>query len=86
MLNRLVEVEARYEELNQKLADPEVIQNQNLLRELSREHRSVSKIVDAYRDLKKVMRDLEGNREIIDDGSDEELAVMAKEEIAGLEA
>ena len=41
MLHKLAEVEARYEELNRLLSDPEVLSDQNRLREVAKEHREV---------------------------------------------
>jgi peptide chain release factor 1 len=86
MIAKLEQVEARFEELNNQLADPAVMKDPNRLKELSREHRDVERVVAAYRDLKKVQSDLAGNHEIIESESDGELVAMAKEEIAALEA
>jgi peptide chain release factor 1 len=86
MIAKLEQVEARFEELNEQLADPAVMKDPNRLKELSREHRDVERVVAAYRDLKKVRSDLAGNHEIIESESDGELVAMAKEEIAALEA
>lgn len=86
MLQKLADVEARFEELNRKLSEPHVTANSNLMRELGKEHRQLQKIVDVYRELKKAQADLDGNREIIAADADVDLVAMAKEELAGLEA
>ena len=49
MLHKLAEVEARYEELNRLLSDPEVLSDQNRLREVAKEHREVEELVGVDR-------------------------------------
>ncbi len=85
MLTKLAEIESRYDELNQKLSEPETSRSPNLLRDLGREHRELGKVVSAFRELKKVEAELEGNREIIATEADLELVTMAKEEVLGLQ-
>jgi peptide chain release factor 1 len=84
MLAKLNEVEARFEILNARLADPETSKNPRLLRDLGREHRELGKVVEAFRALKKVEVSISGNREIIAAGGDAELVAMAQEELAEL--
>lgn len=84
MLEKLAEVEARYDELNLKLADPTVLKDQNLLRDLGREHAELEKVVSAFRDLKKIDADIAGNKEIIEAAEDDELVALAGEELEGL--
>ena len=84
MFDKLDSVERRYDELNQKLQDPAVAADAQALATLSKEHADLAKVVEAYRDYKKLSSDITENQEIIDDGSDEELAALAKEEQAGL--
>ena len=85
MLDKLVQVEGRYEELNRKLADPEVLSRPEMVRELGREHRELEPIVEACRRLKKLHSDIEGNKELIVSGEDADLAELAREELASLE-
>ena len=85
MFAKLSEVEARFEELNRKLADPDTAQNQRLFRELSKEHADLEKLVFAFRDLKRKQNDLEGSREILESESDPDLLALAREESRELE-
>ena len=85
MLEKLADLEDRFEELNRKLSQPEVTQNTAMMRELGKEHRQLQGIVEAYRTFKKVQSDLEGNRQIVENESDEDLVAMAQEELTGLE-
>ncbi|MBI5903021.1 MAG: peptide chain release factor 1 [Deltaproteobacteria bacterium] len=81
---RLVEVEKRYEELSGLLARPEVTGDKDLYQKYAREHSALDGIVEAYRALKKVDRDLSENRLILE-GKDEMLRELAKEEIPQLQ-
>ena len=53
MLERLVSMENRYEELTQMISDPEVIANQSEWQKLMKEHASIEEVVFKYREYKK---------------------------------
>ncbi len=84
-LKKLEEVEQRFNELTEKLADPQVVGDRAKYTKIAREHAELSEIVEAYRDYKKTLREIEGNKELLED-SDEELAKLAKEELKELQA
>ncbi len=83
-LKKLDDVEKRFEELTTKLADPEVVSDREKYTKIAREHAELSEIVETYRTYKKVLAEIEGNRELLED-SDEELARLAREELKELE-
>ena len=72
-------------ELNDKLADPDVHQDQKRYQDLAREHSELTKIMEIGEPYLKLMHDYEGNKAIIDEGQDAELVEMAKEELAEME-
>jgi peptide chain release factor 1 len=78
--DKLEEVENRYNELTELLADPKVINNQNLYRDYSKEHSSLTDIVETFRELKTVDAELLSNKELLKE-ADEEIRALAKEEI-----
>jgi len=80
---KLDEIEARFEELNQKMADPEVIRNANLYRETAKSHSELDEVVGKYREWKKAHEELEGAREMLEE-SDEEIREMARDDIGRL--
>ncbi len=86
MLEKLDDLEARYEELNRKLSQPDVAQNAGLMRELGKEHRGLQQVIEAYRALKQAQMQLDGNKEMVAHERDEELVAMAKGEMTELEA
>jgi len=82
MLDKIEELERRFQELEALLSDPTVIANQPEFRKLSREHSDLAPLVDAYRRYRKVLEDIDGNRELL---ADPEMKEMAEEELASLE-
>ena len=58
MFQKLEGVEARYEELNKLISDPEVISNQSEWKKLMKEHSSIEDVVFKYREYKKVKKTL----------------------------
>ena len=73
----------RLQELDFFLAQPEVVNDMQRFRELTREHAEVSDIAGRYLHFLEQERGLAQAREMLDDP---EMAEMAREEIAGLEA
>ena len=72
MDERLEEIEAKYEELNRQLSQPDVASDPNRLRELGRAHSELEEIVKAYRELKKARSDAEEARALAKEEKDPE--------------
>ena len=87
MLEKLSEIDQRFEKLTELLLQPETVADQQQFRTLSREHSELQEIVTAYRQYQKISQSLEENQLIADDASeDTELRDLAREEIQELEA
>jgi len=84
MLDRLEAIKARFDDLGVALTNPEVVNDNRKFMQLSKEYRSLEKIVQAQTDYKKVLDDIEFYREALN-GEDEELRELAKQEAPGLE-
>ena len=82
MLDKIEELERRFQELEALLSDPVIIANQPEFRKLSREHSDLSPLVDVYRRYRKVMEEIDENRELL---ADPEMKDMAEEELTSLE-
>ncbi len=82
MIERLDEVERRYDFLNNELMKPEIISNIKKTTELSKEQSNLEDIVIEYRKYKKTITDIEDTKLMLEDP---ELSVFAKEEIEKLE-
>lgn len=66
MFDRLEAAENRYDEINHKLSDPEVIANQDEYRKLMKEHSELDEIVAKFREYKKAKSDITEARELLD--------------------
>ena len=78
MFDKLENVEKRYEELNKKIADPEVIANQNEWKKLMKEHADITPIVEKYREYKKAQTSEAELKEML---NDKEMHDLAQEEL-----
>lgn len=81
MLNKLAFIEERYEELSQKISDPEVIADQNKWRKLCKENSDITPIVEKYREYKKAAEAIESSREMLEEKPDKEFEEMLLLEI-----
>ena len=82
MFQKLEAVEKRFEELTNKISDPNVIGNQNNWREFMKEHAELEPIVEKYREYKKVQKEYEDSKEMLEDSSlDKELKDLAEMEM-----
>ena len=82
MFQKLDTVEKRFEELTQKISDPDVIANQNEWRDLMKEHTELEPIVEKYREYKKVQKQYEDAKEMMEDPNmDKELKDLAEMEM-----
>ena len=84
MQDKLDAIKARFDDLGIALTNPEIIANNKKFGQLSKEYRSLEKIVVAYNDYKKVMDDIEFYKEALN-GNDEELRELAKLELPEIE-
>jgi len=85
MLERLAEIEARYEEVTRLLSDPEVVSDHRQLEELGRERAHLEDIVTLYRSYRDASSALDDARALAHD-SDEDLRALGREEEERLEA
>jgi len=84
MLDQLAAIEARFEEVGVALTNPEIVSDNKAFSKLSKEYKSLEKIVLAAKSYKQVLSDLQNYREALN-GDDEELRELAKEELPVLE-
>jgi peptide chain release factor 1 len=80
-IDKVQAVENKFMDLEQRISDPAVIARQEEWQKLTKEHASLSPIVDVFRQYKEVAENAKGDKEIMDDpDSDNDLIAMAKEE------
>jgi peptide chain release factor 1 len=84
MVDKLEAIKARFEDLGVALSNPEIVSDNRKFTALSKEYRSLEKIVNAYEAYKKLNEDIEFTREALS-GEDAELRELAKAESQGLD-
>ena len=85
MLEKLEQIETRYEEMTQELSSPELLANPSAYGKVAKQHRSLGEIVQKYQTWKSLKSELVGARELFDTSDDEEMREMARLEMETLE-
>ena len=86
MFDQLDIVEERYEQLNEMLSDPEIVNDPDKLRKYSKEQADLQKTVDVYRDYKNKKEEVAEIDEMLTETDDKEEIEMLKEEASGLKS
>ena len=82
MLDRLEAVAARYDEINQKLMEPNVTNDQELYTSLMKEYKRLTPIVEKYQEYRQAKQSFEEAREMLGEGGlDKELRELAQEQL-----
>lgn len=68
MFEKLKDVAARYEQINEKLMDPTVVSDNNQYKTLMKEHKNLTPIVEKYREYEKAEASLEEAKELLEEG------------------
>jgi peptide chain release factor 1 len=80
MKDKIQAIQDRLTKLNAELSDPQVHSDQRKYRDLSREHNELSKIMEQGEPYLEVLKNYEGNQEIIEANEDPELVELAQME------
>jgi peptide chain release factor 1 len=85
MFERLDQIEARYEELTQALASPEIIGDSAKDHKAAKAHSEIADIVEKYRELKDLKKGIAESKAMLADEKDPEMRAYAQEELNKLE-
>lgn len=83
-VQKLDELETRFEDLTRQMADPSVINDPENYRKIAKTHSELTEVVTRYRDYKRIRHNLDDARLMLAE-SDPDLRHMAEEEIEALE-
>src|SRR5580658_3328564 len=86
MFERLDQIEARYDELTQTLASPEIMNDSARFQKTAKAHSEISLIVERYREYKDLTRGIAESRAMLAEEKDPEMRAYAQEELDKLEA
>ena len=85
MLDKLDAIKAKFDDLGVALTNPAIVSDNKKYSAMSKEYRSLEKIVNASNAYIKLLEDLDFNREVLN-GDDDEMREMAKSELPQLES
>jgi peptide chain release factor 1 len=84
MIDKLDALKARFEQIGVALTNPEIINNQKEYGKLSKEYKSLAKVVAPYEEYRRVLNDYEFAKASLND-TDEDMKELAKMELPSLE-
>ncbi|MBO5359383.1 MAG: peptide chain release factor 1 [Clostridia bacterium] len=87
MLDKLEQVEQRFEEINEKLCQPDVVSDMELYKKYMQEMKHLTPVVEKFREHKKALADMADAKLMLEDSSlDAEFKEMAFEELESAKA
>jgi len=84
MLDKLDAIKGRFDNLGVSLTNPEIVSDNKKFAAISKEYRSLEKIVNARNEYVKLLDDIEFNKEVLK-SDDAEMRELAKQELPSLE-
>jgi peptide chain release factor 1 len=84
MFERLEQFAARYEELGEQLALPEIVSDQQKYQKIAKQHRDLQDVVEKYREYKQIETGIADATAMLNE-ADADIRAMAEEELASLE-
>jgi peptide chain release factor 1 len=86
MFERLEQIEARYDELTNALASPDITNDSAKYQKTAKAHSEIAPVVEKYREFKDLKRGIAESKALVADETDAEMRAYATEELAKLEA
>lgn len=81
MLEKLESIVNRFEEVKQMIIDPDIISDQKRYMQLNKEYKELETLVAKINEYKDVLGNIENNKSILEEETDQEFREMAKEEL-----
>ena len=85
MIEKLIEIKNRFEEVGQLLGQPETVKDQKKFQQLSKEYRDLEKVVIKYDQYQAALDGIQHAKEILHKEKDAEFRELAKMELDELE-
>jgi len=85
MFERLDQIEARYEDLTNALASPEIVNDSAKYQKTAKAHAEIAAIVEKYREYKDLTKGIADSKTLLTDEKDPEMRAYAQEELTQLE-
>jgi len=81
MYSKLEFVEKKYEEINKKLSEPDILADQEEWRKLMKEHSDLEEVVQKFREYKKISKDIKDAQELLQEKLDKDMKELAEAEL-----
>jgi len=82
MFDKLAEAEQRYEEINEKLMEPDVVADNKQYAALMREHKSLTPIIEKFREYKVAKANMDEARDLLSEGGlDKDFREMVQQQM-----
>ena len=79
------EIKQKFKEIEEALSDPETLKDSQKMVKISQEHAALKKTVDLINKIEKITKQIEENKQIVNEEKDEDLKTMATSELETLE-
>lgn len=81
MFDKLKNAEIKFEEINQKLMDPDIISDNEQYKNLMKEYKTLSPLIEKYREYVKAQNNFQEAKELLDNGGlDKDFKEVVQEE------
>src|SRR5215475_9129525 len=86
MFERLDQIEARYEDLTQALASPEIMNDSAKYQKTAKAHSELTPVVEKYREYKDLKKGIADSKAMLSEEKDPDMRAYAQEELEKLES
>ncbi len=85
LIKKLEDLSSRFNDVQELIADPDLVKDQNKYKEIMREHRYLTDLMELYSEYKKIITGIEEATVLITEEEDHDMKEMAREELKELE-
>jgi peptide chain release factor 1 len=85
MFEKLAQIEKSYDELTEQISQPEFMSDMSVYAKLMKQHRSLGEVVEKYREVRRMQKELAGAKEMAGAADDDEMRELALAEAAEIE-
>jgi peptide chain release factor 1 len=82
MFDKLEDILIRFQEIEEEMMNPNIVNDQNKFKKLRKEHADLTEIVEKYKEYKATQNSMEESLAMLEEESDEEIRELAKEELS----
>ena len=86
MFERLDQIEARYDDLTNALASPDIVNDSSKYQKTAKAHAEIAPIVEKYREYKDLTKGIADSKAMLADEKDPDMRAYAQEELDKLES